>query len=204
MIRDVGGHLGRRIALICSECSVCRTIHERPYWRTAVRLSDEAFLGFCRVSGESACFWSRKNRRGSCGGMRKPIANSQFDVGNDPTGPYRKHGDLKFRPSILKKAFKFAIEEDKPPSFFFSRLQRGSIARIADLWEDGTMSRPQIEERLWPVCAHPALLPTRFRFRTRPRPSVSCSSMSNCRKAGSEMSLWLALVCRDSRPIGRC
>jgi thiol:disulfide interchange protein DsbD len=100
-----------------------------------------SFLGFAAYLGVG--LFGAEKPQGLVWRYAKAFANSQFDVGNDPSGPYRKHGDLKFALDF-EKAFNFAVEEDKPLFLDFT----GVNCTNCRFMEDGTMSRPQIEERL--------------------------------------------------------
>jgi thiol:disulfide interchange protein DsbD len=71
------------------------------------------------------------------------FANSTFDVGSDPSGPYRQHGALKYALDF-QRAFDFALSENKPLFLDFT----GVNCTNCRFMENGPMSQPAIEQRL--------------------------------------------------------
>jgi thiol:disulfide interchange protein DsbD len=73
----------------------------------------------------------------------KAFASPKFEGGSDPSGPYLKHGDLKYALDF-ERAFEVALAENKPLFLDFT----GVNCTNCRFMEDGTMSQPMVEDRL--------------------------------------------------------
>jgi thiol:disulfide interchange protein DsbD len=71
------------------------------------------------------------------------FAAPQFHLGTDPTGPFSKHGGLKYALDF-ERALEHAIAENKPLFLDFTGVNCTNCRYM----EKGPMSRPEIEERL--------------------------------------------------------
>ena len=71
------------------------------------------------------------------------FATPTFEGGTDPTGPYLKHGELKYALDF-ERAFEFAVSENKPLFLDFT----GVNCTNCRFMEQGHKSIPAIEEKL--------------------------------------------------------
>jgi thiol:disulfide interchange protein DsbD len=71
------------------------------------------------------------------------FAAPQFHLGTDPIGPYSEHGGLKYALDF-ERAMEFAIEKNQPLFLDFTGVNCTNCRYM----ENGTMSRPEIEDRL--------------------------------------------------------
>jgi thiol:disulfide interchange protein DsbD len=99
------------------------------------------FMGFALYLGVG--LFGAEKPQGAIWKTVESLANSTFDVGNDPTGPYRKHGKLKYALDF-ERALDFAIAEKKPLFLDFTGVNCANCRKM----EKGPMSQPDIEAKL--------------------------------------------------------
>ena len=104
-------------------------------------ISAMSFMGFAVYLGVG--LFGAEKPQGAIWKNVEALANSTFDVGDDPTGPYRKHGTLKYALNF-ERAFDFAIAEKKPLFLDFTGVNCANCRKM----EKGPMSQPEIEARL--------------------------------------------------------
>ena len=99
------------------------------------------FMGFALYLGVG--LFGAEKPQGAIWKTVESLANSTFDVGVDPTGPYRMHGKLKYALDF-KRALDFAIREKKPLFLDFTGVNCANCRKM----EKGPMSQPDIEAKL--------------------------------------------------------
>ncbi|MBI3860663.1 MAG: hypothetical protein HY290_02070 [Planctomycetia bacterium] len=100
-----------------------------------------SFLGYSLYLGVG--MFGAQKPQGAIWKNVEALANSTFDVGTDPTGPYSKHGDLKYALDF-ERALNLAIKENKPLFLDFTGVNCANCRKM----EGGPMSQPEIEQRL--------------------------------------------------------
>ena len=100
-----------------------------------------SFLGFAAYLGVG--LYGADKPQGLLWRYVKSFASPKFEGGSDPTGPYLKHGDLRYALDF-ERAFEVAVAENKPLFLDFT----GVNCTNCRFMEDGTMSQPMVEERL--------------------------------------------------------
>src|SRR5262249_33263239 len=99
------------------------------------------FLGLALYMGVG--LYSAEKPEGNVWKYIEAFANPTFKGGTDPTGPYLKHGELKYALDF-ERALEFAISENKPLFLDFTGVNCVNCRKM----EKGPMSQPPIEERL--------------------------------------------------------
>ena len=100
-----------------------------------------SFLGFAIYLGVG--LFGAEKPQGAIWKNVEALANSTFDVGTDPTGPYRQHGALRYALNF-ERALDHAIAENKPLFLDFTGVNCANCRKM----EKGPMSQPEIEGRL--------------------------------------------------------
>jgi thiol:disulfide interchange protein DsbD len=104
-------------------------------------VSAMSFLGLASYLGVG--LFSAEKPQGAVWKYVAAFATPTFKGGTDPTGPYLKHGELKYALDF-EQALKFAIAENKPLFLDFTGVNCANCRYM----EDGPMSKPHIEKRL--------------------------------------------------------
>lgn len=100
-----------------------------------------SFLGFASYLGVG--LFAAEKPHGMVWRYVEAFANPNFEGGNDPSGPFLKHGDLKYALDF-ERALDVAIAENKPLFLDFT----GVTCTNCRYMEKGPMSQPDIEQRL--------------------------------------------------------
>jgi thiol:disulfide interchange protein DsbD len=100
-----------------------------------------SFLGLASYLGVG--LFAAEKPQGKVWQYIQAFAAPQFHLGEDPTGPYSEHGGLKYALDF-ERALEFAIKEKKPLFLDFTGMNCTNCRYM----EKGTMSRPEIEDRL--------------------------------------------------------
>lgn len=104
-------------------------------------ISALSFLGL--ASYLAVGMYSAEKPHGLVWKYAESFANPKFEGGSDPSGPYLKHGELKYALDF-ERALKFAIAENKPIFLDFTGVNCSNCR----LMEKGPMSQPKIKEQL--------------------------------------------------------
>jgi thiol:disulfide interchange protein DsbD len=104
-------------------------------------MSAMGFFGFASYLGVG--LFGAEKPQGMIWKYTEALANTTFEGGTDPTGPYLQHGDLKYALDF-ERALDFAIAEDKPLFLDFTGVNCANCR----LMEKGPMSQPRIKEQL--------------------------------------------------------
>lgn len=100
-----------------------------------------SFLGL--ASYLSVGLFAAEKPQGKVWQYIQAFAAPQLHLGEDPTGPYSEHGGLKYALDF-ERAMDFAIQQNKPLFLDFTGLNCTNCRYM----EKGTMSKPEIEDRL--------------------------------------------------------
>ncbi|MGE5192572.1 MAG: cytochrome c biogenesis protein CcdA [Deltaproteobacteria bacterium] len=100
-----------------------------------------SFLGFASYLGVG--LFATDKPHGVVWRYVEAFANPNFEGGSDPSGPWLKHGGLRYALDF-EKAFETAIAADKPLFLDFT----GVTCTNCRYMEKGPMSQPDIEQRL--------------------------------------------------------
>jgi len=104
-------------------------------------LSATSFLGL--ASYLAVGLFGAEKPQGAVWKYVEAFANADFEGGTDPSGPFLKHGDLKYALDF-ERALQFAIAENKPIFLDFTGVNCANCRFM----EKGPMSSPDIERRL--------------------------------------------------------
>ncbi len=104
-------------------------------------VSAMSFLGLASYLGVG--LFSAEKPQGVVWKYVAAFATPTFQGGSDPTGPFLKHGDLKYALNF-RQALEIAIAEDKPLFLDFTGVNCANCRYM----ENGPMSNPDIEKRL--------------------------------------------------------